>query len=38
VGISPVCGLAGATAAWARIAVGLCQRAADAVAQDPEAI
>jgi methionine synthase II (cobalamin-independent) len=38
VGISPACGLAGATAAWARIAVGLCQRAADAVAQDPEAI
>ncbi|WP_179475046.1 methionine synthase [Mycolicibacterium vinylchloridicum] len=38
VGISPVCGLAGATAAWARVAVGLCQRAADAVTEDPEAI
>lgn len=38
VGISPACGLAGATAAWARVAVGLCQRAADAVGEDPEAI
>ncbi|MCX2933958.1 methionine synthase [Mycobacterium sp. CVI_P3] len=38
VGVSPACGLAGATAAWARVAVGLCQRAADAVAEDPEAI
>ena len=38
VGISPACGLAGATAEWARVAVGLCQRAADAVTEDPEAI
>ncbi|GAY15110.1 methionine synthase [Mycobacterium sp. shizuoka-1] len=38
VGISPACGLAGATAAWARVAVGLCQRAAAAVGEDPEAI
>jgi methionine synthase II (cobalamin-independent) len=38
VGISPACGLAGATAAWARAAVGLCQRAGDAVADDPDAI
>lgn len=38
VGISPACGLAGATAAWARVAVGLCQRAADAVNEDPDAI
>jgi methionine synthase II (cobalamin-independent) len=38
VGISPACGLAGATTAWARVAVALCQRAADAIAEDPEAI
>ncbi|WP_445169548.1 methionine synthase [Mycolicibacterium sp. Dal123E01] len=38
VGISPACGLAGATAAWARVALELCQRAGDAVADDPEAI
>ncbi|MBB3606272.1 methionine synthase II (cobalamin-independent) [Mycolicibacterium sp. BK556] len=38
IGVSPACGLAGATAAWARVAVGLCQRAADAVTEDPEAI
>ncbi|MCV7176422.1 uroporphyrinogen decarboxylase/cobalamine-independent methonine synthase family protein [Mycolicibacterium sphagni] len=38
VGISPACGLAGATAAWARDAVGLCQRAGEAVADDPDAI
>jgi len=38
VGISPACGLAGATAAWARVAVGLCQKAADAVVEDPDAI
>lgn len=38
VGISPSCGLAGASAGWARIAVELAQRAADAVADDPEAI
>ncbi|MEZ0357767.1 methionine synthase [Mycobacterium sp. SA01] len=38
VGISPACGLADADAAWARAAIGLCQRAADAVAEDPDAI
>ena len=38
VGITPACGLAGATAAWAKTAVGLCQRTADGFAQDPEAI
>lgn len=31
VGISPACGLAGATETWARSAVGLAQRAADAI-------
>jgi methionine synthase II (cobalamin-independent) len=38
VGISPACGLAGASAEWARVAIGLCQRAGDAVTEDPEAI
>ena len=38
VGISPVCGLAGATAAWARQATGLTCRAAEAIAEDPEAV
>lgn len=38
VGISPACGLAGADAAWARVAIGLCQRAADVVTDDPDAI
>ncbi|HEY5149605.1 MAG TPA: methionine synthase [Mycobacterium sp.] len=38
VGISPACGLAGATAAWARVALELAQRAAEAVAEDPAAI
>ena len=37
VGLSPVCGLAGATEAWARTVTGLTQRAADAIAQDPSA-
>lgn len=38
VGIAPACGLAGATAAWARSAIELAQRAADGLADDPEAI
>jgi methionine synthase II (cobalamin-independent) len=38
VGISPACGLAGATAKWARTAMGLAQRAADAIAADAEAV
>ncbi|OBH01879.1 methionine synthase [Mycobacterium sp. E136] len=38
IGISPACGLAGATAEWARTAIGLVQKAADAFAEDPDAI
>ena len=38
VGITPACGLAGATADWARRAVELCQKVADGFAQDPESI
>jgi methionine synthase II (cobalamin-independent) len=38
VGISPVCGLAAATPTWARTAVGLVRRAAEAFADDPDAI
>ena len=38
VGISPSCGLAGATERWARTAIGLAQRAADVIAQDPAAV
>lgn len=38
VGITPACGLAGATPEWARRAVELCQRTADGFAQDPEGI
>lgn len=38
VGISPACGLAGATDAWARTALGLAQRAADGIGLDPEAV
>lgn len=38
VGISPVCGLAGATPAWARTAVGLVRRAGEALADDPDAV
>ncbi|MDD7813819.1 methionine synthase [Mycobacterium sp. CSUR Q5927] len=38
VGISPVCGMAGATAKWARTALGLVGRAGAALAQDPEAV
>jgi methionine synthase II (cobalamin-independent) len=38
IGVTPTCGLAGATAEWARIAVELAQKAADAFADDPEAI
>jgi methionine synthase II (cobalamin-independent) len=36
IGITPTCGLAGATPAWARNAIELCQQAADGLAQDPE--
>lgn len=38
VGISPVCGLAGATTAWARTAVGLVRQVGEVLAGDPEAI
>jgi methionine synthase II (cobalamin-independent) len=36
IGITPVCGLAGATEEWARIAIGLAQKAADGWETDPE--
>lgn len=38
VGITPACGLAGATETWARAALSLAQKAADGLAADPEAI
>jgi methionine synthase II (cobalamin-independent) len=38
VGVTPVCGLAGATVQWARIAIDLVQKSADAIADDPAAI
>ncbi|BBX26472.1 methionine synthase [Mycolicibacterium alvei] len=38
IGITPACGLAGATAQWARTAVELTQKAADAFVEDPDAI
>jgi hypothetical protein len=38
IGITPACGLAGATPHWARTAIELAQKAADAVADDPEAV
>ncbi|MGH3580185.1 MAG: methionine synthase [Mycobacterium sp.] len=38
IGITPACGLAGATVDWARTAIGLAQKAADGLRQDPDAI
>jgi methionine synthase II (cobalamin-independent) len=38
IGITPACGLAGATPEWARIAIELAQKAADGFADDPEGI
>lgn len=38
IGITPACGLAGATQQWARSAIGLARKAAEALADDPEAI
>jgi methionine synthase II (cobalamin-independent) len=38
IGVTPACGLAGATAQWARAAIELAQKAADAFADDPDAI
>jgi hypothetical protein len=36
IGITPACGLAGATAAWARTAIELAQKVADGIAEDPD--
>ncbi|BBY32377.1 methionine synthase [Mycolicibacter minnesotensis] len=38
VGISPTCGLAGASAVWARTAVGLVRKVGEALVNDPEAL
>jgi methionine synthase II (cobalamin-independent) len=38
IGVTPACGLAGATPQWARTAVALARRAAEAFAEDPDAI
>lgn len=38
IGISPACGLAGATEVWARVATGLTQSAQDALTEDPDAV
>jgi methionine synthase II (cobalamin-independent) len=38
IGVTPACGLAAATPQWARIAVGLAGQAAEAFADDPDAI
>lgn len=38
IGVTPACGLAGATPEWARRAVELCQQVADGLAADPDAI
>ncbi|WP_326547358.1 methionine synthase [Mycolicibacterium sp. ND9-15] len=38
IGITPACGLAGATSEWARTAIGLAQQTADAFAEDPDAV
>ena len=38
IGISPACGLAGATEAWARSAIGFAQRTAEVMASEPESI
>lgn len=38
IGITPACGLAGATPEWARTAIDLARKAAEALADDPEAI
>lgn len=35
VGITPACGLAGTTAAWARAAIELAQKVADGITEDP---
>jgi 5-methyltetrahydropteroyltriglutamate--homocysteine methyltransferase len=38
IGVTPACGLAGATPEWARIAIGLARKGAEAFAEDPDAI
>ena len=38
IGVTPACGLAGATPQWARTAIELARRAAEAFADDPDAI
>jgi methionine synthase II (cobalamin-independent) len=38
IGMTPACGLAAATSQWARTAIELTQKAADAIADDPGAI
>ncbi|MET0700077.1 MAG: methionine synthase [Mycobacterium sp.] len=38
IGVTPACGLAGATVAWARTALALVHKTADAFAEDPEAV
>ena len=38
IGVTPACGLAGATPEWARTAIELARKAAEAFAQDPDAI
>ncbi len=38
IGITPACGLAAATPQWAHTAIGLARRAAEAFAEDPDAI
>jgi methionine synthase II (cobalamin-independent) len=38
IGVTPACGLANATLEWARTAIELVQKAADAIADDPDAI
>jgi methionine synthase II (cobalamin-independent) len=38
IGITPACGLAAATPDWARNAIGLVRRVAEAFAEDPEAV
>ena len=38
IGVTPTCGLAGATVQWARTSIELAQKAADPIADDPTAI
>jgi methionine synthase II (cobalamin-independent) len=38
IGVTPACGLAGATPKWARTAIGLVRKAAEVFATDPDAI